>query len=282
MANVNIQNISELNNLVLDLKSKVTSSLTSDINTLTSILSNISNYSNNGFSANVGDLSSKFKINFDNILSNMTNAEENIFNYVSLINKFNVDDYDTSAKAIDLESQYNSLYLGASPVVDTNGNTTGFHTTSHSGTNIDDSDNNVTGSSLESYLDTIEGKVISVDSKLESSSIGISTINNTDANALSMINNLSYDKDGLALFNNRYVISTTPNFGNIGDLIDVRQNDGTILKCIIGNIEQANAPTINFLTNQYVDISTLHPNWLQSINSINNKGNYFDYINQLS
>ena len=297
MAKTNIPNINELNNLVLDLKSKVTSSLTNNINTLNSTLSNISNYSNNGFHANVGDSASKLKINFNNILTDMTNAEENIFNYISYINKFNVDDYDTSASIVDLESQYNSLYLGVPIDLNTSDDTENeldgsnknkkTSDINHSSTSIDDSDNNPSKpmNSLETYLDKIEGKTISVNPNMQTSCIVINDSNDKnilDPKTLSIVNNISYDTDGLALFNDRYVISTTPNFGNVGDLIDIRQTDGTILKCIIANIEKTNDSTINFLANQSISISALHPNWLQSITSINNKGNYFDYINQLN
>ena len=112
MANIKINNVSNLNTLVMELKSKVTISLTENVESIKATLSNINNYKNSGFSANVGDIANSLKNNLDNILSDITNASANYFNYASYINKFNVDDYNKSVNPVDLESQYNSIYLG--------------------------------------------------------------------------------------------------------------------------------------------------------------------------
>lgn len=306
MANVKISNINTFNNTVLDLKSKIESSLKTDITSLGTTLSEIENYQNNGFNANVGDIANTLRNNLDSILKNITNAEKNLFNYASYINEFNVDDYNTEAKATNLENLYNEKYLGLKNDTDSNssnndskGNSSSSNNSSNSYVVTEPNNNNNNNNNynndnyndnkysfntnLEPYLDTIEGTTITVTSLNFSPIIlNISNKNEANPNTLTIINNEVYDQDGLATFQDRYIISASKDFGKVGDLIDIKHSDGTTLKCIIGNIEEKlTTPTINFVVNQDTfknSIQTVHPNWLNSIESIKNKGNYFDYI----
>ena len=54
-----------------------------------------------------------------------------------------------------------------------------------------------------------------------------------------------YDSEGFAVINGRYVVAVTLTFGNVGDYIDVYQSDGTVIKCIIGEIKNQNDPGCN-------------------------------------
>ena len=205
MANVTINSVESLNNDVLELKSKVNNSLKSNIDYINSVLSSIGNYSNNGLSANIGDISSYLKSNFDNGLDDMINATENIFNYASYINEFNVDDYDSNSKPVSLTDKYNSSYLN---IVDTN----------------IDNDNNPDSE-----------KSTNNDNIIPSSAILINDIKDKlSENSLSIINNVTFDNEGFAKFENRYIIQMNGVFGDVGDYIDITQSDGSILNCIIG------------------------------------------------
>ena len=311
MATVKINNINTFNNTVLDLKSKVESSLKTDITSINSVLNNIENYNNNGFNANIGDIANTLKSNLESILKNITNAEKNLFNYASYINEFNVDDYNQEAKATSLETLYNEKYLGIKNGTDYqkgnnenvsrgpnrfgevaflgagNGSYTSKdnYSSSSSGSSSSSSSSSDTSTSmtLESYLDTIEGTTIPISTNVSSNSVilNITDVNNVNPYTLTIVNNQVYNQEGLATFQDRYIISASKDFGMVGDLIDIKHNDGTVLKCIIGNVEESlTTPTINFVVNQNVTntIQTLHPNWLNSINEVKNKGNFFNYI----
>ena len=113
---------------------------------------------------------------------------------------------------------------------------------------------------------------------------------------------VNFDEEGFGKIGDRYVVATTTTYGKVGDFIDVYQADGTILKCIIGDIKNQNDPGCNkwghnngkCVIESIVDKNTwykngagnhanpgtptCHPEWKQNIIKIVNKGNYFDYI----
>lgn len=113
---------------------------------------------------------------------------------------------------------------------------------------------------------------------------------------------MNFDEEGFAKIGDRYVIACTTTFGNVGDFIDVYQKDGTILKCVIGDIKNQNDDgctkwghnngdcIIEFVVDKnkwysgdrgsHVNpgTSTCHPEWNQDIEKIVNKGNFFDLI----
>ena len=47
----------------------------------------------------------------------------------------------------------------------------------------------------------------------------------------------SFDSDGFGVVNNSYVVAVTSTFGNPGDFLTVKLEDGTIIPCIIGDIK---------------------------------------------
>lgn len=113
---------------------------------------------------------------------------------------------------------------------------------------------------------------------------------------------MNFDKEGFARIGDRYVVATTTTFGNVGDFIDVYQEDGTIIKCVIGDIKsQGDAGCTKWGHNNgrcvvefVVDKGTwyrngggahsnpgtdsCHPEWNQNIDKIVNKGNFFELI----
>ncbi len=296
MATVKINNINTFNNTVLDLKSKIESSLKTNITSINSVFSSIENYRNDGFNANIGDIANTLKSNLESILKNITNAETNLFNYADYINQFNVDDYDAEAKPTNLENLYNEKYLGiVSETNETNqesesksSDNSGSHSSESSfvvlGDTSSNTDTNNNSSALENYLGNVQGTTIPVNNNLtyNTVSLNITNPNITNPNTLTIVNSQAFNQEGLATFQDRYIISTSKDFGMVGDLIDITHNDGTVLKCIIGNIEEnLTTPTINFVVNPdtfKTPLTTIHPNWLNSISEIKNKGNYFNYI----
>ncbi len=48
---------------------------------------------------------------------------------------------------------------------------------------------------------------------------------------------MTFDKEGFAVVDNRYVIACTDTFGAIGDYVDFYQEDGTKIPCIIGDFK---------------------------------------------
>ena len=259
MATVKINNINTFNNTVLDLKSKIESSLKTNITSINSVFSSIENYRNDGFNANIGDIANTLKSNLEIILKNITNAEMNLFSYAEYINQFNVDDYDAKASPTNLENLYNEKYLGIvnehkETNQDSESNSKGksesdanysgessFVVLGDTSSNTDSnntSNSNNTSSTLENYLDNVQGTTIPVNNNLTYNSVSLN------------ITNQALNQEGLATFQDRYIISTSKDFGMVGDLIDITHNDGTVLKCIIGNVEEnLTTPTINFVVN---------------------------------
>ncbi len=123
-----------------------------------------------------------------------------------------------------------------------------------------------------------------------------------------------YDSQGFAKIGDRYVVATTTTYGNVGDYIDIEQEDGSVIKAIIGDIKNQSDAGCNKWGHQngkcvvefVVDCDKwytsdwetakrgqrkwngkftpvdLHPEWNQDIVEIRNLGNYFDSNSQNS
>ena len=111
---------------------------------------------------------------------------------------------------------------------------------------------------------------------------------------------MNFDEEGFGKIGDRYVVATTTTFGNVGDYIDVVQEDGTVIKCIIGDIKSQGDEGCNkwghnnghcvveFVVDKdtwysggsgsHVNpgTSSCHPEWNQNITHIVNRGNYFN------
>ena len=108
---------------------------------------------------------------------------------------------------------------------------------------------------------------------------------------------MNFDSEGFGKIDDRYVVATTTTFGKVGDYVDFEQADGSVLKCIIGDIKNQsdrncnkwghdNGQTIvEFVVDKNSWYGTnhsnpgtanCHPEWKQSIKKATNYGNYFD------
>ncbi len=151
---------------------------------------------------------------------------------------------------------------------------------------------------LESYLDGVAGKTITLPDGLGDvhTYMGWQCITSKSSNQYKLRESagMNFDSEGFGRIGDRYVVATTTTFGNVGDYIDVYQEDGTVIKCIIGDIKNQSDAGCNewghnngdCVVEFVVDKSSwygtnktpngLHPEWNQNIDKIVNKGNYFD------
>ncbi len=151
---------------------------------------------------------------------------------------------------------------------------------------------------IEGYLDSVNGTRVSIPAGLgnEYSYMGWQCITDPSSNQYRLRESagMNFDSQGFAKIGDRYVVATTLTFGNVGDYIDVVQSDGTVIKCVIGDIKNQNDAGCNMwghnngqcVVEFVVDRSSwygtsntvvgMHPEWNQSVNSIINKGNYWD------
>lgn len=154
---------------------------------------------------------------------------------------------------------------------------------------------------LEEDLEAIEGTDVYVPDGLGKihSYMGWQCISSRTSEQYKLIESagMQFDSDGFGKIGDRYVVATTLTFGNVGDFIDVVQDDGTIIKCIIGDIKSQHDAGCNMwghndgqcVVEFVVDKSSwygtnktvvcYHPEWRQTIEKIVNKGNYFDMAN---
>ena len=113
---------------------------------------------------------------------------------------------------------------------------------------------------------------------------------------------MKFDEEGFGKIGDRYVIACTTTYGNVGDFIDVYMEDGTVLKCVIGDIKNQNDPgctkwghnngdcIIEFVVDKDMwykngrgshpnpGTANCHPEWNQEIEKVVNKGSFFDLI----
>lgn len=106
----------------------------------------------------------------------------------------------------------------------------------------------------------------------------------------------NYDSEGFARIGDRYVIACTTTYGGVGDYVDFYQEDGSVIKGIIGDIKNQNDPGCNkwghenghCIVEFVVDrdtwygtghpnpgTSSCHPEWGQNITKVVNRGNYW-------
>ncbi len=157
---------------------------------------------------------------------------------------------------------------------------------------------NVDYEKLEKYLEDVKGKEVKLPDGLGSKHTYMGwqciTARSSDQYKLIESAGMNFDEQGFGKIGDRYVVATTTTFGNVGDYIDVVQEDGTIIKCIIGDIKsQGDANCNKWGHSNGVDVVEFvvdrsswygtnksvvgyHPDWNKNIDSIINKGNYFD------
>lgn len=117
---------------------------------------------------------------------------------------------------------------------------------------------------------------------------------------------MNFDEEGFGIIGDRYVIACTTTFGNVGDCVDFVQEDGSVIKCVIGDIKsQEYVPWDHNPANQWghnngqcivefvVDKNSwyncghpnpgnrgCHPEWHQNITQAINYGNYKNYLSK--
>lgn len=153
---------------------------------------------------------------------------------------------------------------------------------------------------IEEYVDAIAGTAVTLPAGLGNvhSYMGWQCITATSSTQYKLreVAGMNFDSEGFAKIGDRYVVATTTTFGKVGDYIDVYQEDGTVIKCVIGDIKNQNDAGCNqwghdnghcvvefvvdksswYGTNKTVN--GLHPEFNKNITKIVNKGNYFDFI----
>lgn len=159
---------------------------------------------------------------------------------------------------------------------------------------------------IEEHLENLEGVTVNVPSGLGSvhTYMGWQCITAPDSRQYKLREaaGMNFDEEGFAKIGDRYVVAVTTTFGNVGDYIDVYKEDGTVLKCIIGDIKSQKdagctewghkngTNVVEFVVDKNSwygsrmhsnpGTSNCHPEWNQNITKIVNKGNYFDLIKQ--
>ncbi len=157
---------------------------------------------------------------------------------------------------------------------------------------------------IEKSLETVDGVTVTLPAGLGSvhTYMGWQCITAVDSKQYKLREaaGMIFDEEGFAKIGDRYVVAVTTTFGNVGDYIDVYQEDGTVIKCIIGDIKsQKDADctkwghdngqcVLEFVVDKsswYGDrmhsnpgTSSCHPEWNQNITKIVNKGNFFQLI----
>ncbi|MBE6009041.1 MAG: hypothetical protein E7236_00070 [Lachnospiraceae bacterium] len=108
---------------------------------------------------------------------------------------------------------------------------------------------------------------------------------------------MTFDTEGFAVVDNRYVIACTTTYGNIGDYVDFYQEDGTVIPCIIGDFKNQSDAGCNayghldgdciiefvvdensWYPNGHANPGTdsCHPEWNQDIVKAENVGSFYD------
>ncbi len=108
---------------------------------------------------------------------------------------------------------------------------------------------------------------------------------------------MTFDPEGFAVVDNRYVIACTTTFGNIGDYVDFYQEDGSVIPCVIGDFKNQSDAGCNayghldgdciiefvvdensWYPNGHANPGTesCHPEWNQDIVKAENVGSFYD------
>lgn len=162
--------------------------------------------------------------------------------------------------------------------------------------------NTVDMEQLQEYLDSIEGTTIDLPEGLGKiyAYMGWQCITDKTSSEWRLIQctGMNFDSEGFAKIGDRYVVAVTQTYGNVGDFIDVVQADGTVLKCVIGDYKGIHSESdiyghsngksvVEFIVDKdlwYGDknyrVAKMHPEWIQCVDKIINKGSYFDLAKQ--
>lgn len=249
--------------------------------------------------------------NFESVFQDFLNVANSANNYITNLIAFDIDDFPnsveknpstTGSQNISLDSSTGS---GSYQYYSSSGESDYDYSSSSNGSYS--YDNIGVGVAVdESIIQSAEGTEIILPSGLGSvrTYMGWQCITNTESTQYKLMQTagMNFDEEGFGIIGDRYVVATTDTYGNVGDYIDVYQEDGSVLNCIIGDIKNQNDEGCNewghldgqCVVESVVDKNTWYsggggshanpgtascrPEWDQNIIKIVNKGNYFDFI----
>ena len=308
-------NKSNLDSAITSFSSSI-DNLDDDISTATSTLSSIPSHSD------FPDLTSKASMisgSLNNIYSDLKHLSNNMKTYLEVMNKIDAEGFDVNLA--EAEKYFDTDNVSTvNPTVNVTSWSTATGVTSaatyNSYTNnsfasstLSSSDINVPAGGeynyegIEEHLETVEGVIVTLPEGLGSVHTYMGwqciTAKSSTQYKLREAAGMKFDEEGFAKIGDRYVVATTTTYGNVGDFIDVYQEDGTIIKCVIGDIKNQNDAgcnkwghnngtcVIEFVVDKNVwykaghanpGTASCHPEWNQNIDKIVNKGNFFELI----
>lgn len=296
----------ELQSVVNELKSEIRSLKTSK-NSLKTSLGKASNYDG----LNISGAANTLKKNLDSVLEELETIQGNMDRYVGQVIDFDVDDFNSSSGNLEFKSVQilppveesggvpveNVVYY-SSPSYSGGYSSSGGYTSS--GTTYSTTGTQAAGA----VKDLGDSKVITLPSGIGSvhTYMGWQCITARSSTQYKLIEaaGMNFDEEGFGKIGDRYVIACTTTYGNVGDYVDIVQEDGTVLKCIIGDIKNQNDAGCNkwghnngqCVVEFVVDKNTwysggkgshanpgtanCHPEWNQNITQVINRGSYFD------
>lgn len=261
-------------------------------------ITGLSNIDKEGFDTSPEALAS---LNVDANLTDSgssNNEQINLYNGNSSSNNGNYTySYTTGPSGTKTGGSFNNYSeVGGTPLI---------YTSATAGTIIGTSNipTNPQVNSIVNYVDTAEGREIDVPDGLgyQHTYMGWQLITSPSSLQYKLRESagMNFDSEGFGKIGDRYVVATTTTFGQVGDFIDVYKEDGTIIKCIIGDIKsQGDAGCTMWGHNNGANViefvvdteswygghdnpgsPSCHPEWNQDITKIVNKGNYFELMN---
>lgn len=296
----------ELQSVVNELKSEIKSLKTSKNSLKTSI-----GKANNYDGLNISGAANTLKKNLDAVIEELDTVQQNMDRYVGQVIDFDVDDFNGSTGSFEFKNAQilppveesggvpvgNVVYY-SSPTYSGNYSSSGGYTSS--GTTYSTTGTQAAGAVKElgdSTVITLPSGIGSVHTYM-----GWQCITSRSSTQYKLIEaaGMNFDEEGFGKIGDRYVIACTTTYGKVGDYVDIVQEDGTIIKCIIGDIKNQNDAGCNkwghnngqcvveFVVDKNTwysggkgshanpGTSSCHPEWNQNITQVINRGSYFD------
>lgn len=317
MSDITKVNKSNLDSAITTFTSKV-KEYDNNVQNASSTLASIPSHSDFSSLTNKASMISR---SLSNIGADLNHISKNMKTYIDVLKEIDAEGFDLSQadaeQFFDTSSDNNSYsntsgysgYYGSYSYSDSSSNSSNSN---FSSSTLSSSDYDVPAGGeynyegIEEHLEEVEGVTITLPEGLGSvhTYMGWQCITAVDSKQYKLREaaGMKFDEEGFAKIGDRYVVATTTTYGNVGDYIDVYQEDGTVIKCIIGDIKNQNDAGCNkwghnngtCVIEFVVDKNTwyengggahpnpgtesCHPEWNQNIDKIVNKGNFFELI----
>ena len=249
-------NKSNLDSAITSFSSSI-DNLDDDISTATSTLSSIPSHSD------FPDLTSKASMitgSLNNIYADLKHLSKNLKTYLDVMNKIDAEGFDANLAEAEkyfdtdnvstVNSTVNVTSWSTATGVTAGATYNSYTNNSFASSTLSSSDINVPAGGeynyegIEEHLETVEGVTVTLPEGLGSvhTYMGWQCIiaKSSTQYKLREAAGMKFDEEGFAKIGDRYVVATTTTYGNVGDFIDVYQEDGTIIKCVIGDIKNQN------------------------------------------